>query len=117
MVPDDLNTLNYPIETDIQKKFWGSKHKCNRMKSIIAFSLNLDNANDNLRRYGYTNAWRKKALAAFGKYVNTPTMTGVNFSELQNLWWECMKAEGTPSDELKAWLDKEFWDDSKEWGY
>lgn len=78
-VPIDLNTLNYPVETDLQKKFWASRHKCNKMKSIIAFSLDLDNANDNLRRYGYTRAWRKKAILAFGQYVNQYQMTGIPF--------------------------------------
>jgi len=90
-----LNNLNYPIETKEAQKFWASRHKCNKMKSIIAFSLNLDNANDNLRRYGYSRAWRKRALVNFGRYINNPKMVGVNFSELADPWWVCMPYTGS----------------------
>lgn len=89
-VPDNLNVLNYPIETDEAKAMWASKHKCNKMKAIIAFSLDLDNANDNLRRYGYTLAWRTKAIDAFGTYVNNPDCTGIPLTPLSTPWWECM---------------------------
>lgn len=85
-----MATPNYEVKTETQIKFWGSRHKCNEMKSIICFSLDLENANDNLRRYGYTLGWRQKAINAFGKYVNTPTFEGVPFSETTKPWWECM---------------------------
>ena len=118
MVPANLNTLNFPITTDLQFKFWGSRHKCNKMKSIIAFSLNLSNANDNLRRYGYTLSWRKKALKAFAKYINTPSMVGITFSEVSDPWWICMPY--TPDDSvidrlLKIWEDEELWGDDLPW--
>lgn len=95
-IPDNLTVLNYPITTPEAEAFWASKHKCNKMKRIIAFSYDLHNANDNLRRYGYTYAWRKKALRAFGMYVNSPDMKGIPFSTLEDKWWECMPAEGYP---------------------
>lgn len=85
-----MNVLNYPIETDLQRKFWASKHKCNKVKAIIAFSTDLKNANDNMRRYGYTYAWRKRAGLAFGQYVNTPSMVGIPFSTTSDKWWEEM---------------------------
>lgn len=90
LVPDNLCKLNYPITTPEAKAMWASRHKCNRMKAIIAFSLNLANANDNLRRAGYTLQWRKKAIKAFKTYVNKPTMAGVPFSQISTPWWECM---------------------------
>lgn len=89
-VPDNLCKLNYPIKTDLQKKFWGSSHRCNKMKSIIAFSLTLENANDNLRRAGHTLQWRKKAIRAFAEYVNNPSLKDVPYSETSTPWWECM---------------------------
>lgn len=97
-IPNNLCRLNYPIKTPEAEAMWGSRHKCNRMKSIIAFSLTLENANDNLRRYGYTLQWRKKAIRAFGKYVNQPTMKGIPFSPISTPWWECMPVAGGGSD-------------------
>ncbi|MCS5737470.1 hypothetical protein, partial [Herbiconiux daphne] len=66
--------LNFPIESPEAYKFWGSKHKLNRIKAIIAFSLDVDNANDNLRRAGYYNLYRKRMLKHYSKYVNDPQM-------------------------------------------
>ena len=80
--------LNYSIETDLQIKFWDSEHILNKAKCIIAFSLDLDNANDNMRRYGYKYLWRKKMIDSFGEYVNTPSMIGIPFSDLSKPWWE-----------------------------
>ncbi|UIW10596.1 hypothetical protein PQC38_gp120 [Aeromonas phage BUCT695] len=85
--------LNYPIQTEEAKKFWGSRHKCNRAKAIIAFSLNEENAFDNLRRHGYYHLWRHRAWDAFGMYVNKPDMEGIPFSEMETPYWECMPFE------------------------
>ncbi|MFA0145352.1 hypothetical protein AB4452_04620 [Vibrio lentus] len=82
--------LNWPIETEQAIKLWGSEHKCNRMKAIIAFSLDLDNANDNLRRFGYSLQWRKRAIAAFGKYVADPQARLIPFSEMSDFYWDEM---------------------------
>lgn len=114
MVPDNLNTLNYPIETEEAQTFWASKHKCNKMKSIIAFSLSYENANDNLRRYGYKLGWRKRALLAFGKYVNKPDMRDIPFSPLSTPWWDCMPFDDIPAD-LALWIDAMDWRDSFTW--
>lgn len=85
-----MHKLNYPITTPEAIKLWGSEHVCNRMKAIIAFSLDLDNANDNLRRFGYTLQWRKRALAAFGQYVSTPDAVGIPYSEMSDFYWNEM---------------------------
>lgn len=116
MTPNNLNTLNYPIETEEAKKFWASRHKCNKMKCIIAFSLNLDNANDNLRRFGYTLSWRKKAIRHFGGYVNQPDMAGIPFSEMSTPWWECMGYDpNPPKPDVVRWMDSMNWQDAMTW--
>lgn len=82
------NTLNYPIETEDAQKFWASSHILNKLKAIIAFSLNEKNAADNLQRYGYKLFFRKRALKAYGKYVNKPSMAGIPFTKGVVKWWE-----------------------------
>lgn len=89
-VPDNLCKLNYPIETPEALEFWASNHKCNRIKAIIAFSLNLDNANDNLRRFNFARQFRVRALNNFCMYVNQPDMQGIPFSDMKTPWWEEM---------------------------
>lgn len=79
---------NFPIISDVAKKFWGSKHIANKVKSIIAFSTDVSNANDNLRRYGYSYHFRKRVLKSYGKYVNNPTMKGIPYSELKDSIWK-----------------------------
>lgn len=80
----------YRIETIDALRFWSSDHRCNRAKAVIAFSKNLKEANDNLRRMGYRNMYRKKALAALGVYVNQPRMNSIPFSTCKDRWWDCM---------------------------
>lgn len=80
--------LNFPIETPEAQKFWASSHISNKAKAIIAFSLDEDNAADNLARYGYRYHWRKRALAGWKQYVNNPSMAGVPFSEMGVNWWQ-----------------------------
>jgi hypothetical protein len=82
--------LNFPIETKEAQKFWASELKLNRIKAIIAFSLDLKNANDNLRRFKYYRQFRKKALKHFGKYVNQPDMKNIPFSQMKDKWWNEM---------------------------
>lgn len=79
--------LNFPIESDEAKEFWSSHHRLNRVKAIIAFSLDVDNANDNLRRRGYMRGERKRYILAYGKYSNNPTMKNIPFSDSSKSWW------------------------------
>ena len=88
VMPNDLSVLNDPITTESAKKLWASKHVCNHSKAIIASSTSLKNANDNLRRYGYTRGWRTKALYHYGKYVNQPEMTNIPFTEMSTPWYK-----------------------------
>lgn len=76
-----MHILNFLIETKEAQKFWASINKENKLKAIIAFSLNLDNANHNLRRFGYKNIYRKIKLKEYGEYVNNPSMVGIPFTE------------------------------------
>lgn len=90
MANEPLFKLNYPVETPAAYKFWSSNHKANKMKAIIAFSLDLENANDNLRRHGFMLHFRERALRNFCMYVNNPSMAGVPYSELEDPWYEVM---------------------------
>lgn len=82
--------LNFPVETKEAQAFWASKHKCNRLKAIIAFSLNEKNAIDNMRRHGFQTHLRQRALAAYKQYIASPTMTSIPFSEMEDEWWNNM---------------------------
>lgn len=68
------------IETEEALRFWASRHMYNEIKSIIAFSADLEEANNNLRRFGYKNAFRKRMLEKFGEYVNQPDMKNIPYS-------------------------------------
>lgn len=93
-VPSPLYKLNYPVETPEALAFWESRFKANRVKAIIAFSLNESNANDNLRRFNYPRQFRRRALDTFGQYVNQPAMTGIPLSDGTKTWWEEMPYPG-----------------------
>lgn len=80
--------LNFPVETTEAQAFWASRIKANRFKAICAFSTSLENANDNLRRYGINRSRRKRIITAFGKYVNKPAMSGIPFSDGSTPWWK-----------------------------
>ena len=82
--------LNYPIETPEALSFWASKHLCNRLKAIVAFSTSEANAIDNLRRRGYQPHLRDRAVKAYKPYINNPSMKDIPFSEMGNKWWECL---------------------------
>lgn len=75
-----MSLLNFPITTEEAQKFWASKNIENNVKAIIAFSLNLNNANDNLKRYGYKYLYRQKKIKEYGQYVNNPSMSGIPFT-------------------------------------
>lgn len=112
----EMFKLNYPITTPEAKAFWASRHKCNKMKSIIAFSLDLKNANDNLRRAGYNTHWRKRALNNFGNFVNKPDMTDIPFTEMDVPWWVCMPYDPTIDPPISClWVDQDIWVDPSNW--
>lgn len=79
----------YKITTIDAFRFWSSDHKCNRVKAIIAFSKDLEDANNNLKRAGYKNLIRKRILLALGGLVNNPSMKNIPFSTCADKWWDC----------------------------
>lgn len=86
----NVGTLHgYSIKTVDAYRFWTSNHKCNILKAIIAFSIDKTEANKNLRRMGYSNIHRKKALAALGTFVNNPDMRSIPYSTGKDKWWDC----------------------------
>lgn len=118
MATEPLFKLNYPVETPEAYRFWSSNHKANKIKAIIAFSLDLDNANDNLRRHGFMLHYRERALRNFCMYVNSPAMSGIPFSELDSPWYEEMPYRETSlcgSSDKGVWIDSDLWFDNNVW--
>lgn len=107
--------LNYPITTPEAIKFWASRHKCNRMKAVIAFSTDLQDANMNLRNDGFALFWREKAIANFGQYVNQPAMIGIPFTPMSIPYWECMPFDAPTTPTLGSWSDTDGWVDTESW--
>lgn len=112
-----MHRLAYPIETPEAYKFWGSRHLCNRVKAIIAFSKTLEDANNNLRRFGYQRHFRKRAINAWQFYVDMPDMEKVPFTPLSMPWWDCMPAipEPPPTGRWVRWNDDTQWLDPNQW--
>lgn len=84
------------METPEAVAFWSSRHKLNRIKAIMAFSLDLDNANDNLRRAGYYRQYRKRYLQIYSTIIADPAMKNVPFSQLDEFWWDPKPLTTTP---------------------
>lgn len=82
---------NFPIETALQAKFWGSRHVWNQAKSIAAFSVTEEEFKVNLRRWtqdGFRSTTRRlEVFEAFKKYVNTPDFSGIPFSDPDVPYW------------------------------
>lgn len=117
MATPTMHKYTYPIETPEAHKFWGSRHVCNRVKAIIAFSRDLTEANSNLRRSGFQRHFRKRALNAWQHFVAMPDMTTVPFTPLGVDWWDCMPhtPEPPPSGRWVKWQDAEQWLDPERW--
>ena len=75
------------IVTPLAEKFFASNHKCNRMKAHAAFSTSVAVYNDRLRSAGYSLGWRNRAIKAYTKYINNPSMTGIPYSELDSKYY------------------------------
>lgn len=110
-----MHKYKFPIVTEQAQRFWASKHKCNRMKAIIAFSEDLFDANHNLKRMGYKRMWRLRALNNFGTYVANPDMTNIPLSPMEVPWWKCMPYVPVAPVNLCLWVDKDVWVDAQHW--
>lgn len=118
-----VHKYRFPIETEEAKKFWASRHICNRVKAIIAFSLDMNDAMLNLRRhlpkdFSHNNFhFRKRAVNAWQHYVNMPDMEKVPFTPLGVDWWDCIPKDPEPpvNGRWVKWNDAEQWLDPEKW--
>lgn len=112
-----MHKMAYPIETQEAYKFWSSRHVCNRIKAIVAFSRNEEEAMRNLRRFGFPYGVRKRAVHAWQNYVNMPDMEKVPFTPLGIDWWDCLPLtpEPGPNGRWARWEDTQDWLDSEKW--
>ena len=82
---------NYPIETALQAKFWGSRHVWNQAKAIAAFSDTEEEFKLNLRRWTYdgfrSTTRRLEVFEAFKKYVGDRYFAGIPYSEIDVPYW------------------------------
>ncbi len=83
-----------PIQGETALKFWSSANVCNRVRAICAYSLDAEDANKNLERYGYPNSFRKRVLKSSGVEFNNPLMTGIGFNNGNTPIWDCLDGKG-----------------------
>lgn len=69
-----------PITSERGMEFFGSNHKCNHAKAVMAHSETLDQANDTFRRRGFTLQMRKRFLKTYKPYLGETDMTNVPMS-------------------------------------
>ena len=118
-----MHKYSFPIETPEAYKFWASRHICNRVKAIIAFSRTEKDALRNLRNglpkeFNHNNYhFRRRAVTAWQHYINQPDMVNVPFTPLGVDWWDCIpnvphppaKGHWVKWDDTKKWLDPDKW--------
>lgn len=112
-----MHKMPFPIETKEAYKFWASRHVCNRIKAIISFSLNKEDAMHNMRRYGFPYHFRARAWNAWGLWVAKPQMDKMAFTPLGVQWWECIPREPQPgpTGRWAVWNDTKDWMDNENW--
>lgn len=117
MATPAIHKMAYPIETETAYKFWASRHKCNRLKAIVAFSTSVRDANNNLRRFGFNAHVRLRALLAYQGFVSQPSMDRIPFTPAEIPWWECLPHEEVPPEKGRwaLWDDTQEWDDTHQW--
>lgn len=111
MATPSMHKMAFPVETPEAYKFWASRHLCNRVKAIISFSLNEEDAMHNMRRFGFQYHIRKRAWNAWQFYVAQPEMTKIEFTPLGINWWDCLPSIPVPPKH-GTWIR---WDDSIKW--
>ncbi|TOK48280.1 hypothetical protein CGI18_07245 [Vibrio parahaemolyticus] len=80
--------VKYPIETEVQMKFWSSRHVNNVLKAMIAFTDSEDEFKNLARRRGYKYAWREKAWKNFNQFSGQVDMLGIPYSDSDQDWWD-----------------------------
>lgn len=117
MATPRIHKMAFPIETPEAYRFWGSRHMCNRVKAIISFSQDYEDAMHNMRRFKFPYYIRRRAWHAWQNFVAQPDMTNIPFTPLSIPWWECMPKDPVPpgKGEWGKWLDNEDWKDNTDW--
>lgn len=118
-----MHKYSFPIETPEAYKFWASRHLCNRVKAIIAFSRTKNDALRNLRNglpkdFNHNNHhFRRRAVEAWQNFLNQPDMKNVPFTPLGVDWWDCIPNAVVPpaKGHFVVWEDAEKWLDSDKW--
>lgn len=103
-----------PIQGEIAMLFWASANICNRVRAICAYSVDAEDANRNLARYGYTNSFRKRVLKARGIDFNNPTMNGIPYNTGKTPIWDCLEQE-VKHGRFAVWDDQAQWLDDAKW--
>ncbi len=70
-----------PIQGEVAMRFWSSSILSNRIMAICAYSLDAEDANMNLHRYGYSNSFRKRVINSGNAVYNNALMTGITYNE------------------------------------
>lgn len=108
-------SLDYPLSEN-GVKFLGSRHKCNRMKGIIAHSKTPESALRHLRNEGHSYHTRRRALTCFINYLDTPEMINIPFTPLEIPYWECLSGVApAPIGRWATWVDANEWKDDDSW--
>lgn len=113
-----MHKMPFPVETKEAQKFWASRHICNRVKAIISFSRDTDEALINLRRYGFTSYhFRKRCVDTWGLWVAKPEMNTIPFTPLGIEWYECISGtpQPGPNGRWATWMDAVDWADTEQW--
>ncbi|MGL5014613.1 MAG: hypothetical protein ACRC6V_10040 [Bacteroidales bacterium] len=115
-LPTDLKRLPFPVVTPEAKKFWASKHTCNRAKACIAFSKTREQAHRLMKRWlpSFCYHKRERAWNAWQNHKNMPTMEMVPFTPMSIPWWECLPRtpEPPPVGHWALWMDDKNWVDT-----
>ncbi|MGL5564207.1 MAG: hypothetical protein ACRDC4_00570 [Plesiomonas sp.] len=114
MTSPAMHKMAYPIETPEAFKFWASRHICNRLKAIICFSKDEEDAKRNLRRFGYPYHFRARAWNAYQNLVKNPDMTKIEFTPMGIPWWDCMPTAPLPPPKGRwiLWNDRDLWEET-----
>lgn len=118
MATPPMHKLAFPIETPEAYKFWASRHVCNRVKAIISFSKDTEDALRNLRRFGFDSYhFRKRAVDTWGLWVAKPEMNVIPFTPMSIPWWDCISGEPQPgpTGRWATWMDNVDWTDTTDW--
>lgn len=92
-----MSKVYLPMISASAYKFFGSNHKCNHAKAVMAHSATMVQANDTLRRRGFTLQMRKRILKTYEKYLGQQDMSSIPMSPEVN---------PTTGESYTFWMDE-----------